>query len=110
MKPFAMFRSVIIAIILSLFYPLSSKAFSVYAHLAIIDASWKKSIVPLLKEKFPNATEDELKIAHSYAYGGSLMPDMGYFPFGSVYFTNLIHYVRTGDFMENLISESRNIN
>jgi hypothetical protein len=64
----------------------------------------------LLKEKYPNATDEELRIAHSYAYGGSLMPDMGYFPFGSVYFTNLVHYVRSGDFIENLISQSQNIN
>jgi hypothetical protein len=78
--------------------------------MAIIDASWKKSIVPLLKERYPNATDDELRIAHSYAYGGSLMPDMGYFPFGSIYFTNLLHYVRTGDFMQNLIDQSQNIN
>ena len=78
--------------------------------MAIIDASWKKSIVPLLKEKYPNATDEELRIAHSYAYGGSLMPDMGYFPFGNVYFTNLVHYVRSGDFMENLVAQSQDIN
>jgi len=78
--------------------------------MAIIDASWKKSIIPLLKERYPNATENELRIAHSYAYGGSLMPDMGYFPFGSVYFTNLVHYVRSGDFMQNLVDQSQNIN
>ena len=78
--------------------------------MAIIDASWKKSIVPLLKQKYPNATDEELRVAHSYAYGGSLMPDMGYFPFGNVYFTNLVHYVRSGDFMENLVTQSQNIN
>lgn len=110
MKPLAILRSLVITIILCLFYPVTSNAFSVYAHLAIVDASWKKSIVPLLKEKFPNATDEELKIAHSYAYGGSLMPDMGYFPFGSVYFTNLVHYVRTGEFMDNLLTEAKNIN
>lgn len=93
-----------------LFCPLSSSAFSIFAHMAIIDASWKKSIVPLLKEKYPNATDEELRIAHSYAYGGSLIPDLGYFPFGSVYFTNLVHYVRSGNFMENLVSQSQNIN
>jgi hypothetical protein len=78
--------------------------------MAIIDASWKKSIVPLLKQKYPNATDEELRVAHSYAYGGSLMPDMGYFPFGSEYFTNLVHYVRGGDFMENLVSQAQNLN
>lgn len=78
--------------------------------MAIIDASWKKSIVPLLKEKYPNATDEEIRIAHSYAYGGSLMPDLGYFPFGNVYFTNLVHYVRSGDFMANLVLQAQNIN
>ena len=78
--------------------------------MAIIDASWDKSIVPLLKDKYPNATAEELRVAHSYAYGGSLMPDMGYFPFGSEYFTNLVHYVRSGDFMQNLVDQSQNIN
>lgn len=107
MKPLKLLA---ISLMLFVFCPKSSTAFSVYAHLAIVDVAWNKSIVPLLKEKFPNATENDLRIAHSYAYGGCLMPDMGYFPFGSVYFTNLIHYVRTGDFMENLINESTNIN
>ena len=110
MKPRRLFKCLIIIIFLGLIFPVKSNAFSVYAHLAIVDASWDKSIVPLLKEKFPNATADQLREAHSYAYGGSLMPDMGYFPFGSVYFTNLIHYVRTGDFMENLVKQSQNIN
>jgi hypothetical protein len=103
-------NALLIAVFIIFFCPLSSKAFSVFAHMAIIDASWKKSIVPLLKEKYPNATDEELRIAHSYAYGGSLMPDLGYFPFGNVYFTNLVHYVRSGDFMTNLVSQSQNIN
>lgn len=103
-------NSLLIAVFVISFCPLSSKAFSVFAHMAIIDASWKKSIVHLLKEKYPNATDEELRIAHSYAYGGSLMPDLGYFPFGNVYFTNLVHYVRSGDFMDNLVSQSQNIN
>ncbi|MBS1532911.1 MAG: zinc dependent phospholipase C family protein [Bacteroidetes bacterium] len=107
MKPL---KYLIVSLFLIIICPTRSGAFSVYAHLAIVDVAWTKSIVPLLKAKFPNATENELRIAHSYAYGGSLMPDMGYFPFGSVYFTNLVHYVRTGDFMENLVNESQNIN
>jgi len=107
MKPY---KYLLVSLFLIVLYPIRSKAFSVYAHLAIVDVSWKKSIIPLLKAKFPNATENDLRIAHSYAYGGSLMPDMGYFPFGSVYFTDLVHYVRTGDFMENLLNESKNIN
>lgn len=102
-------KYLILVIFISVLFPATSKAYSVFAHLAIIDASWKPSLVPLIKEKYPNATEEDLRVAHSYAYGGSLMPDLGYFPFGSVYFTNLAHYVRTGDFITNLISQSKNI-
>lgn len=90
--------------------PLSSKAYSVFAHEAIIDASWEKSILPLLKQKYAAATDSDIKVARSYAYGGSLIADMGYFPFGNPYFTNLVHYVRSGDFVENLLNEAQNLN
>jgi hypothetical protein len=100
----------LIVIFLVLLSPLSSKAYSVFAHEAIIDASWEKSILPLLKQKYPSATDADIKLARSYAYGGSLIADMGYFPFGNPYFTNLVHYVRSGDFVENLLSEAQNIN
>ena len=87
-----------------------TKAYSVLTHEALIDASWAKNIRPLLKLKFPAATDEDFKKAHAYAYGGCLLPDMGYFPFGSLYFTDLAHYVRSGDFVENLLNESKNIN
>jgi hypothetical protein len=95
--------------IFALITPLSTKAYSVLTHEALIDASWEKSIKPLLKFKYPSASDDDLKKAHAYAYGGCLIADMGYFPFGSEYFTNLSHYVRSGDFVEALISESQNL-
>ncbi|MFI5162160.1 MAG: zinc dependent phospholipase C family protein [Sphingobacteriales bacterium] len=110
MKSVNIFKCLAIAIVLVLLNPSSSKAYSVYAHLAIVDASWEKSILPLLKRKYPNATDADIKIARSYAYGGSLIADMGYFPFGNPYFTNLVHYVRSGDFVGNLLSESQNLN
>ncbi len=97
-------------LLLALFLPATSGAYSILTHEAIIDASWEKYLQPLLKKKFPKANDADLKMAHSYAYGGTLMTDIGYSPYGSVYFTNLIHYVRTGDFVENLLSESQNIN
>lgn len=100
----------LVLLILVFLSPLSSGAYSVFAHEAIVDASWEKSILPLLKQKYPAATDDEIKLSRSYAYGGSLIADMGYFPFGNPYFTNLLHYVRSGDFIENLISESQNLN
>ncbi len=92
------------------FIPQRSNAYSILTHEAIIDVSWDKSLKPLLKKKFPQSTEEDLKVARSYAYGGTLMTDVGYSPFGSLHFTNLVHYVRTGDFVENLLNEAQNVN
>ncbi|MGZ3749989.1 MAG: zinc dependent phospholipase C family protein [Mucilaginibacter sp.] len=110
MKNISHNKYLLIIVIFALLSPLSSKGYSVFAHEAIIDASWQKSILPLLKSKYPAATDADIKIARSYAYGGSLIADMGYFPFGNPYFTDLVHYVRSGDFVENLLSEAQNIN
>lgn len=88
----------------------TSKAYSVLTHEALIDVSWDKFIVPLLKQRFPGATPEQLKEAHAYAYGGAVAPDMGYYPFGSSLFTNLVHYVRSGDFVESLLREAQDIN
>jgi hypothetical protein len=110
MKLSPLYKPLWVLLIIALFIPLSTNAYSILTHEAIIDAAWGKSIKPLLKKKFPQATDADLKLAHSYAYGGSLMTDIGYSPYGSAYFTNLIHYVRTGDFVENLLSEAQNVN
>jgi hypothetical protein len=110
MKIPLLYRLVFVFVAFILITPFSSRAYSVLTHEALIDASWNKNIKPLLKLKFPNATADDLKKAHAYAYGGCLLADMGYFPFGSLYFTNLSHYCRSGDFVEALLSESQNIN
>jgi hypothetical protein len=101
-------KHLFIAIILLV---LSAKvnAYSVLTHEALIDASWDKFIKPLLKSKYPAATNEQLTEAHAYAYGGSLLADMGYYPFGNTYFTNLAHYVRSGDFVENLLDEAQNV-
>ena len=87
----------------------SSQAYSILAHEAIIDAEWTNHIKPLLFKKHPSSTDDELQKAYAYAYGGSLMADMGYMPFGSPYFTNLLHYVRSGDFITTLIDEAKTL-
>lgn len=79
-------------------------------HEAIIDAAWKDGIEPLLIERFPNATPEELLKAHAYAYGGAIIQDLGYYPFGNSFFSDLTHYVRTGDFVFALIDESRDLN
>lgn len=84
--------------------------YSVLTHEAIIDAEWDKQIVPLLLQRFPNATSEQLREAHAYAYGGSVIQDLGYYPFGSPFFSHLTHYVRSGDFVEALFEQSQDIN
>ena len=84
--------------------------YSVLTHEQIIDLLWKDQIQPLLLKRFPSATEEDLRKAHAYAYGGSVVQDMGYYPFGSAYFSDLVHYVRTGDFVNALIRDSYDLN
>jgi len=84
--------------------------YSVLTHEQIIDLLWKDQIQPLLLKRFPNAAEEDLRKAHAYAYGGSVVQDMGYYPFGSAYFSDLVHYVRTGDFVNALIRDSYDLN
>jgi hypothetical protein len=99
--------AIVFALLLS---PAFCKAYSVLTHEAIVDASWEKSILPLLKSKYPAATDSALLKAHAYAYGGAIAPDMGYFPFGSRLFTDLVHYVRSGDFVNTLLQEAHDVN
>jgi hypothetical protein len=90
--------------------PLDCPAYSVLAHEALIDTAWKDGIVPLLLQRFPNATREELLQAHAYAYGGAIIQDLGYYPFGNKFFSDLTHYVRSGDFVLALIEESKDLN
>jgi hypothetical protein len=82
-------------------------AYSVLTHEALVDALWANSITPLLRERFPQITTGEIAAARAYAYGGSVIQDLGYYPFGSKLFTNLTHYVRSGDFVEALLHGAR---
>jgi Zinc dependent phospholipase C len=84
--------------------------YSVLTHEEIIDLLWKDQLRPLLLNRFPQASEEDVKQAHAYAYGGSVVQDMGYYPFGSKYFSDLVHYVRTGDFVAALVQDSSDLN
>ena len=84
--------------------------YSVLTHEEIVDLLWKDQIQPLLVKRFPGTSDADLKKAHAFAYGGSLLQDMGYYPFGSKYFSDLMHYVRTGDFVEALVDQSNDVN
>jgi hypothetical protein len=96
--------------VLVLFSCPSAYSYSVLTHEAIIDSTWDGDIKPLLLKRFPAATPDELKSAHAYAYGGCIIQDLGYYPFGSKFFSDLTHYVRSGDFIRNMIRESEDLN
>src|SRR5580704_14650422 len=103
-------RTIAICIIILLVTPPPSGAYSVLAHEAIVDAAWDEAIKPLLLQRFPQATSEDLKTAHGYAYGGCVIQDMGYYPFGNKFFSDLVHYVRSGDFVAALLRDSQNLN
>src|SRR2546426_2013896 len=84
--------------------------YSVLTHEEIVDLLWKDQIQPLLLKRFPGATDEDLRKAHAYAYGGCMLQDMGYYPFGNKYFSDLVHYVRSGDFVEALLNDSSDLN
>ncbi len=100
--------SILLAILISC--PLPSHAYSVLTHEAIIDVAWETHILPLLIKRFPGATEEELRKAHAYAYGGAIIQDMGYYPHGAKFFSDLTHYFRSGDFILSLLRNAQNLN
>ncbi len=96
--------------VFALLFPPESSAYSVFTHEAIVDFAWDDSIRPLLLKEYPHTTEAQLKIAHAYAYGGCAIQDMGYYPFGKTFFSDLTHYVRSGDFVASLFRNAHNVN
>jgi hypothetical protein len=92
-----------------LIWPSNSGAYAVLAHEAIIDAVWETHIKPLLLARFPGSTEEQLSEAQAYAYGGSIIQDMGYYPYGSHFFSDLTHYVRSGDFVQALLRDAKDL-
>jgi zinc dependent phospholipase C len=89
--------------------PKPAEGYSVLAHEANIDALWDSTIEPLLQARFPEATPEQVVEARAYAYGGCVIQDLGYYPFGSHFFSNLLHYVRSGDFVDALIRDAQDI-
>jgi hypothetical protein len=87
-----------------------SSAYSVLTHEEIVDLLWTDGIRPLLLKRFPGVSEDQIQEAHAYAYGGAVIQDLGYYPFGNREFSDLVHYVRSGDFVRELLLESQDAN
>lgn len=102
-------RAIIILLVIA-FVCTNCGAYSVLTHEELIDLAWNESIRPALLVKFPHATDQDLVVAHSFAYGGSAMQDMGYYPFGKRFFSNLTHYVRSGDFVAWMLRNASTLN
>ena len=94
----------------ALLLPHPAFSYSVLAHETLVDSAWDTVIVPMLKARFGNVDVNAFNEARAYAYGGAVMPDMGYYPFGSHFFTNLLHYARSGDFVEQLLRDAHDVN
>ena len=99
-----------LALLLVLLTPSEGGAYAVLAHQAEIDVVWESHLKPLLRRKYPQETEEVLDGAEAYAYGGAIIQDLGYYPYGSRFFSDLTHYVRTGDFVTALLRDSQDVN
>src|SRR5579859_1706467 len=86
-----------------------SSAYSVLTHEEIVDLLWTDQIRPLLLRRYPGLSEEQITEAHAYAYGGAVIQDLGYYPFGSREFSDLVHYARSGDFVRELLLESQDV-
>jgi hypothetical protein len=93
---------------IALLTPRSSFGYATFTHLELIDLAWNDSIRPLILRKFPTTTDAKIDEAHAYAYGGALIQDLGYYPFGKKFFSDLTHYVRSGDFVRALLRNAKN--
>ena len=100
----------VLAVFAMLLLPRTGDAYSVQTHEQLIDLVWKQSLVPLLEKRYPGITGPELLTAHSFAYGGAAIQDLGYYPFGNAFFSDLTHYVRSGDFVDSLLRNARTAN
>jgi hypothetical protein len=89
--------------------PEKAQAYSVMSHQAIIDVLWESGIKPALRKRFRQATEDDINRGQAYAYGGAIIQDLGYYPAGNPFFSDLTHYVRSGDFVMALLRDSQDV-
>ncbi len=101
--------SLLLAGLFLLILAIPADSYSVLSHEAIVDAIWGPVISPMLLKRYPTADEAQMREAHAYAYGGAVVQDMGYYPFGNRLFSDLTHYVRTGDFVVNMLGEAHDM-
>jgi hypothetical protein len=81
-------------------------AYSLLSHEEVVDMAWPQFLLPLIRKRYPGLTPAQLTECHAYAYGGSVIQDIGYYPFGDKEFSNLLHYVRSGDFVDALLRDA----
>jgi hypothetical protein len=101
--------AIVAAVVGVLCVPREALAYSVLAHEASIEVVWDTTIAQMLQARFPDATAAEIAEARAYTYGGCVIQDLGSYPFGSHFFSNLLHYVRTGDFVHALIDGAEDV-
>ncbi len=108
MKNLPRFQTIVLLLAV-LFFPWGgdARAYSLLTHEQLIDLTWQDSIVPLLLSRYPNLTPAQLDEARAYAYGGCVIQDIGYYPFGDDNFSNLTHYMRSGDFVVSLFRNAK---
>src|SRR5688572_3611323 len=94
-------------LLLLLLLPVAAPAYSVLTHEAVVDALWAETMVPLIRKRFPAVAEPQLLEAHAHAYGGAIIQDLGYYPLGNKLFSDLTHYVRSGDFVEAMLRRAQ---
>ena len=87
MKNLPRFQTIVLLLAV-LFFPWGgdARAYSLLTHEQLIDLTWQDSIVPLLLSRYPNLTPAQLDEARAYAYGGCVIQDIGYYPFGDAVF------------------------
>lgn len=83
-----------------------ARAYSVLSHEEVVDQAWLNYLLPLIQQRYPGLTPDQIRECHAYAYGGSVIQDIGYYPFGNKEFSDLLHYTRSGDFVEALLRDA----
>jgi len=104
-----LFRGCALVLVFLLICP-PADAYSLQSHEQLIDLTWQSSIAPLLRSRYPNLSPEALERARSYAYAGSVIQDIGYYPFGDPFFSDLTHYVRSGDFIVHLFRDAKDAN
>ncbi len=99
--------TLLVWLLLMLFVTPTSLAYSVLSHEEVVDQAWLHYLLPLIEQRYSGLTADQIRECHAYAYGGSVIQDIGYYPFGDKEFSDLLHYARSGDFVSALLRDAK---